>query len=262
MSYSTIAVEVADGVARVTLNRPASFNAMNLEMCRELAALALDCQERDDIRVVLVTGAGKAFCAGGDLAAFRAQGDGLTRHVKEMATVLHVALSRFARMEAPLLAAVNGVAAGAGFSLVTASDLVVAAEGARFTMAYTRAGLSPDGSSTWYLPRIVGLRRAMEMALMNPVLSAEEAKAWGLVNKVVPDGECLAEAEKLARGLAEGPPRAYGAVKKLLALSLDSSLESQLERETHYIAEMTRTADAREGIAAFLEKRKPTFTGR
>jgi 2-(1,2-epoxy-1,2-dihydrophenyl)acetyl-CoA isomerase len=262
MAYQALAVEVAEGVARVTLNRPESFNAMNMEMCRELAALALDCQEREDVRAVLITGAGKAFCAGGDLASFQAQGDGLTRHVTEMATVLHVAISRLARMEAPVVAAVNGVAAGAGFSLVTACDLVLAAESARFTMAYTRAGLSPDGSGTYFLPRIVGLRRAMEMALTNPVLSASEAQAWGIVNRVLPDDACLDEAGRLARSLAAGPTRAYGAVKKLLATSFDDSLEGQLERETHYIAEMTRTADAREGIAAFLEKRRPTFSGR
>jgi len=261
VGYQTLGFEIVEGMATITLNRPESLNAMNMEMCRELMSAALDCEEAQ-VRAVVVTGAGKAFCAGGDLATFHAEKDDLPRYVKEMATALHVSLSRLARLDAPVLAAVNGVAAGGGFSLVTACDLAVAARSARFTMAYTRAGLSPDGSSTYFLPRIVGQRRAMELALLNPVLSADEALDWGIVNRVVDDGACLAETMRLARELADGAPLAHAAVKRMLAASLNDTLESQLERETGSIAGMARTADAREGIAAFLEKRKPRFQGR
>ena len=261
MAYATLGFEIAADVATITLNRPESLNAMNMEMCRELMSAALDCEEAQ-VRAVVVTGAGKAFCAGGDLATFHAQKDSLPRYVKEMATALHVSLSRLARLDAPVLAAVNGVAAGGGFSLVCACDLVLAARSARFTMAYTRAGLSPDGGSTYFLPRIVGQRRAMELALLNPVLSADEALDWGIVNRVVDDGACLAETMRLARELADGAPLAHAAVKRMLSASLNDTLESQLDRETRNIAGMARTADAREGIAAFLEKRKPRFQGR
>jgi 2-(1,2-epoxy-1,2-dihydrophenyl)acetyl-CoA isomerase len=261
VAYATLGFEIAADVATITLNRPESLNAMNMEMCRELMSAVLDCEEAR-VRAVVVTGAGKAFCAGGDLATFHAQKDSLPRYVKEMATALHVSLSRLARLDAPVLAAVNGVAAGGGFSLVCACDLVLAARSARFTMAYTRAGLSPDGGSTYFLPRIVGQRRAMELALLNPVLSADEARDWGIVNRVVDDAACLAETMRLARELADGAPLAHAAVKRMLAASLNDTLESQLERETGSIAGMARTADAREGIAAFLEKRKPRFHGR
>lgn len=262
MAYETLRFEIRDRVARITLERPDRFNAMNLEMSRELMSLAIECGENPEIRAVLLTGAGKAFCAGGDLPSFRATGDGLARHVKEMTTYLHAAISRFAWMAPPLVVAVNGVAAGAGFSLALAADLAVAAQSARFTMAYTRAGLSPDGSSSYYLPRLVGLRRAMELSLTNRQLSAEEALDWGIVNRVVADEACLEQAEALAVELAGGATRAYGAVKKLLAMSFGDSLEGQLERETRSIAEMAHTADAREGIEAFCEKRPPSFAGR
>lgn len=262
MAYETLNFEIADQVGRITLMRPDSFNAMNLEMTRELMAVAIECGENPDVRAVLITGTGKAFCAGGDLPSFRAQGDRLARHVKEMTTYLHAAISRFAWMPAPLVGAINGVAAGAGFSLALACDLSLAAESARFTMAYTRAGLSPDGSSSYYLPRLVGLRRAMELSLTNRALSAAEALEWGLVNRVVADADCLSEAEALAKQLAAGATRAYGAVKQMLTLSLGDSLEGQLEREARFIAEMAHTEDAREGIAAFCEKRPPSFRGR
>jgi len=260
--YETLDFEIRDQLARITLNRPDRFNAMNLEMSRELMTLAIECGENPELRAVLITGAGKAFCAGGDLPSFRAKGDGLARHVKEMTTYLHAAISRFAWMQAPLIGAVNGVAAGAGFSLALACDLVVAAQSARFTMAYTRAGLSPDGSSSYYLPRLVGLRRALELSLTNRVLGADEALEWGIVNRVVADADCMTRAEALAQELAAGPTRACGAVKKLMLMSLNDSLEGQLERETRCIAEMTHTADAREGIEAFCDKRPPRFSGR
>jgi 2-(1,2-epoxy-1,2-dihydrophenyl)acetyl-CoA isomerase len=170
-------------------------------------------------------------------------------------------MSRLARANAPLITAVNGAAAGAGMSLAIAGDLVLAAESARFTMAYTRAGLTPDGSSTYFLPRIVGLKRALELTLTNRVLSAQEALEWGIVTRVVANDDLLREASDLAQELADGPTLALGAAKRLLHASLDDRLETQMELETRAIADMSLTADGREGIAAFHEKRAPGFRG-
>jgi 2-(1,2-epoxy-1,2-dihydrophenyl)acetyl-CoA isomerase len=160
-----------------------------------------------------------------------------------------------------VIGAVNGTAAGAGFSLVMACDLAVAAESAVFTMAYTNAGLSPDGGSTFYMPRKIGDRRTRELMLTNRVLKAPEALTWGIVNDVVPDAEVLDRATKLAGRLAAGPTLAFGAVKNLLNGSFDQTLESQMELEARSIGEMSATADGQEGIRAFLEKRKPGFRG-
>jgi 2-(1,2-epoxy-1,2-dihydrophenyl)acetyl-CoA isomerase len=164
-------------------------------------------------------------------------------------------------MDAPLVVAVNGTAAGAGFSVAISGDLVLAAESAKFAMAYTAAGLSPDGSSSFFLPRLVGMRRAQELMLTNRRLSAAEALDWGLVSQVVPDAELADTAFALAKQLAAGPTRALGMVKKLLATSFQESLETQMELEARGIAEMAGTADGREGIDAFLSKRAPGFRG-
>jgi 2-(1,2-epoxy-1,2-dihydrophenyl)acetyl-CoA isomerase len=161
-----------------------------------------------------------------------------------------------------VIAAVNGAAGGAGFSIVMAADIAIAAQGAKFAMAYTNAGLSPDGSSTFYMPRKIGDRRTRELMLTNRVLSAAEALEWGVVNQVVADGEALAAAMALAKRLAAGPTRAYGAVKALLNETFEHGLESQMELEARRIAEMVVSEDGQEGIRAFVEKRKPVFSGR
>jgi 2-(1,2-epoxy-1,2-dihydrophenyl)acetyl-CoA isomerase len=182
-------------------------------------------------------------------------------HLKEVTTYLHAAVSRFTRMDAPVIAAVNGTAAGAGMSMVCCCDIVLAAESAKFTMAYTRVGLTPDGSSTYFLPRIVGLKRALELTLTNRMLSAQEACEWGIVNKVVPDAQLQAEAETLAAQLAAGATGALGSAKRLLHSGWTETLETQMELETQSIAVRAHTTDGREGIAAFLEKRTAKFTG-
>ena len=173
----------------------------------------------------------------------------------------HAAVSRFSRMDAPLIAAVNGMAAGAGFSLAAACDLSVAAESARFASQYTAASLSPDGSSTYFVPRLVGTRRAMELMLTNRRLSAAEALEWGLINAVVPDDELKAHVGELAQTLARGATLAFGSVKRLLHDSLSATLETQMETEAREIASLTKSRDGREGVRAFLEKRAPEFIG-
>ena len=260
--YSTLIYEVKNGVAHIMLNRPDAANGINLELAQDLDQAAIKCDEDPAVRAVLIWGAGKLFCAGGDLKSFAPKSESeLPRYLEDVTTNLHRAISRFARMSAPVMAAVHGSAAGAGFSLACACDLVIAAESAKFTMAYTRAGLTPDGSATYYLPRIVGSRRALELALLNPVLSAKEAHALGIVTRVVPDAELMAQATALAEQLASGPTRAYRGVKRLLLDSATSTLEEQMARETETICATAWSRDAREGIAAFVGKRAPKFSG-
>lgn len=262
MPYETIDLQVRDKVAWITLNRPEALNALDLQMAKDLFDISNRLSSDRTVRAAVLTGAGeKAFCAGGDVAGFAADPPVLDQLVRQMTTYLHGAVSRFAWMDAPLIAAVNGVAAGGGLSLVACCDLAISAEHARYTSAYTQIGLSPDGSSSYYLSRLLGTRRAMELYLTNRVLTAAEALDWGLVNKVVPGASLLDEAGALATKFANGPTRAYGGVKKLLLMAPHESLESQMERESRSVAELCMTADSVEGVRAFLDKRAPRFTG-
>lgn len=261
MTFETLLFEHTDGVAVITLNRPEAANALSPQMARELSDVAIRCDDDPAVRAVVLTGAGRMFCAGGDLGSIAAAGSGARSVVKQMAGDLHMAISRFVRGAAPVIAAVNGTAAGAGMSLVAACDLAIASRGAVFTMAYTRAGLAPDGSSTFFMPRRIGDRRTRELMLTNRVLSADEALEWGIVNQVVEPEAVMASALGLARDLAGGPTLAFGAVKTLLNGTFEQALESQMELEARAIAELSVSADGQEGIRAFLEKRKPEFTG-
>ena len=261
MSFETLIYEVADSVATVTFNTPKSANALGPLGAREFRTVAEAADDDANVRAVVLTGAGKMFCAGGDLGSFAEAGTGARRLIMEMAGDLHLGLSRLARTSAPVIGAINGTAAGAGLSLVMACDLAVAAESAVFTMAYTRAGLSPDGSSTFYMPRKIGDRRARELMLTNRVLRSAEALDWGVVNEVVPDEEVLARAHALARQLAQGPTAAFGAVKTLMNGTFGQTLESQMELEARAIGDLVLGTDGQEGINAFLEKRKPVFKG-
>ncbi len=262
MTYDRIVYEVREGVAWITINRPAVFNALDLQTMKELLDIANRCGSDSRIRAAVLTGAGtKAFCAGGDIANFIEKETEIALHLKEMTTYLHMAVSRFAWMNAPLIAAVNGVAAGAGLSVVTFCDLAVAADTATFTSAYSKLGFTPDGSSSYFLSRILGTRRSMDLYMTNRVLTASEALDWGLVNRVVPANDLLAEAGKLAAQLADGPTRAHGGIKKLLLTAPTETLESQMERETRMIVEMATSVDGREGVRAFSKKRKPRFRG-
>lgn len=261
MTYTTLLFDVKDSIAHITLNRPTAANSINLDLAKDLMYAVLRCDEDPDIRTVLVSGAGNLFCGGGDLKDFKAKGEQLPYYVKEVTAYLHSAISRMTRMAPIVVAAVHGAAAGAGMSLAIACDFVIAAEAARFTVAYTRIALTPDGSMSYFLPRIVGLRRALELTLTNRVLTAHEALEWGIVNRVVPDAELLNQAKAFAAQLASGPTRAFGVAKRLLHLGWTETLETQMEHESQLIANSARAADAQEGIAAFLGKRKAEFKG-
>lgn len=262
MEYQHLILERRDQVATITLNRPEAFNALNLALGRELFRAVLEVDDDPEVRAVVITGAGRAFCAGGDVKDFAAHLDRIGALVKELTTYLHGAVSRLCRSDKPVIMAVNGVAAGGGLSFALSGDLVVAAESARFTMAYSRIAASPDGSSSYFLPRLVGLRRALELYFTNRELSAREALEWGLVTRVVPDPELLAAAHALARDLAQGPTRAFGAAKRLFHQATWEGLETQMELEAQAIAACGRTEDFRVGVTAFARKEAPVFRGR
>lgn len=258
-SYQTLTLDIAGPVARITLNRPEQANGIDMAMGRELMMAAIECDENPAVRAVILTACGKFFSAGGDLKSFADMGDTISAGIKELTTYLHAAISRLARMDAPVVVAVNGVAAGAGMSLALCGDLVLAARSAKFSMAYTAAGLSPDGGATWLLPRLVGLQRSRELMLLNRRLTADEAADWGMLTRVVDDEQLMSEAESLAAQLAAGPTKAFGKVKGLLAETFETGLEAQMELEARAIAALSQSADGQEGIQAFLEKRKPVF---
>jgi len=251
--------ERVDDVARLVLNRPDAMNAMDMTLMKDLRAAAERCAG-ESVRAVVLTGAGRAFSAGGDLAAF-GDADDAPQLLKALTVELHAAEVALAHLDAPVIAAVNGTAAGAGLSLACSCDYVVAAETAKFTMAYTGAGLVPDGGSTFFLPRLIGLRRTQELMLTNRVLTAAEALDWQLINQVAAPDALEADVMQLATRLAAGPSRAFGEVKRLLLASAGRALEAQLDLEGDSISASAGTPDGQEGIRAFLEKRKPSFKG-
>lgn len=264
----TIDYAVADAVATITLNRPDAMNALSLEMKRELLA-ALE-RARDDARVraVLLTGSGRAFCAGQDLrehAGGMADGDAKPINAKLMNTVrehYNPIVRLVTGMGKPVVAAVNGVAAGAGAGLAFACDLRIAAEGARFVMAFSGVGLAPDTGVSWTLQRLAGPAVARELLLLGEPVDAQRALRLGLVNRVVPDGELPAVAGELARRLAAGPTAAYAATKRALDFAAVHTLDEALELEAELQEACAATEDHRAAVKAFLEKRRPTFSGR
>jgi 2-(1,2-epoxy-1,2-dihydrophenyl)acetyl-CoA isomerase len=262
MDYQSLTLERKDNVATITLNRPDAFNALNLALGRDLFHASIEVDEDPEVRCVVVTGTGKAFCAGGDVKDFVDNLPRVGALVKELTTYLHGAVSRFCRTDKPVIMAINGVAAGGGLSLALSGDLVVATESARFTMAYSKIAATPDGSSSYFLPRLIGMRRTMELYFTNRVLTAREAFEWGLVTRVVPDTEFKAAVATLAREMAQGPSRAYGGAKRLFHESTWTSLETQMELEAQAIANSGRTEDFRAGVTAFAEKKSPVFRGR
>lgn len=261
MSYKTIILNIENGTATLTLNRPENYNALSLELAGELLEAVLECDEKSSVKVIIITGAGKAFCAGGDVKEFYQNLDHASTYLKRLTGQLHKSIAKICRMPKPVIAAVNGVAAGGGFSLTLACDFTVGCESAKFVPAYSEIAATPDLGMTYFLPRLVGGKKAFELAFLKKLLTAQEAKEWGLVNQVMPDDELMTAVSRLAEKLVDSSSLAMGATKKLFQLSLSQTLESQMENETEFIARAGATDDFKEGVAAFTERRKPKFRG-
>lgn len=257
---SPVLLTIEQAVAVITLNRPRVLNAIDAQTARSLSDVIARVTQDGTARALLLRGEGRAFCAGGDVARF-VEGDPRAA-IEAIIDPLHEALRALDALKLPTLVAVQGPVAGAGFSLAMACDLCIAADDAVFTMAYSRIGASPDGSATYRLPRLVGTRKALELAMLAEPLSAAEAQAIGLVNRVVPAASLQSEATALARRLAQGPTAAYARIKHLVGRSLGNDLSAQLDLEREAFLAGARTADFREGAQAFLAKRPPLFEGR
>ena len=254
-----IEVVKTDAIAQITLNRPEAYNAFNYNLVSQLANHLTTLAGDDNVGGVVVTGRGKAFCAGGDLkwALGYPARPGAAFHT--LASLFHQAILEIRRMNKPVVAAVNGVAAGGGFSLALACDFRVMEKSAVFRQAYTSNGLCIDGGGTFTLPRLVGYARALEIAAFDEPISADQALSWGLVTKVVEDGQALAEATTMVQLLARRSLNSYGWTKKLITDAFNTSLESQLELERSALEACADHPDGREGLAAFSEKRKPKY---
>ena len=263
MEFETITFAVKDRIGTLTMNRPDEANALNAKMARELFEISVLCSRDKSLGALIVTANGKMFNAGGDLKEFdNPPGGRQDEHLSRVASDLHNAIIRFQYMDAPVIMAVNGTAAGGGFSLALSGDYILASDKAKFVSAYTASGLTPDGSSTYFLAKHVGLLRAKELFLTNRMLSADEAKQWGFVTEVVAHDNLTTKANELAIELASGPTKAYGGVKRMLLSSFSSPIESQLDSETRHIVGTMDTQDGPHGLNAFLNKEKPRFVGR
>lgn len=263
ISEGLVLLRIEDGIAHLTLNRPDASNGMNVEFLKALCDAIMRCHGEPGVRVVLLRGNGKNFCAGGDVHTFASKGEQMPDYLRMATAWLQNAVTGLMRIEAPVLTAVQGFAAGGGgFGLVCASDLVIAGESAKFLGGATRVGMAPDAGVTVTLSRLVGLRRAAELVFTNPVLSAAQARDMGIINRVVPDAELDDAALKWAREIAQGAPKALAAAKRLLWSGIGTGIDACLSEEARTVSELSGTADAREGLAAVIEKRKPVFTGR
>lgn len=260
---SAVLYEVCDKVATITLNRPESLNSVNPAMIDGLLASSSQAADDAQVRAVVVRGAGEHFMAGGDLKWFREQTALPAQNRRECFTALiegvHASVLNFKQMKKPVIAAVHGAVAGFGLSLMMAADLVLASESSYFTLAYSNIALSPDGGATWSLPRQVGLKQAMEIALLGERFDAARARELGLVNRLVAPEQLASEAQKLARRLADGPADALAHTKVLINQSFDNSLAAQLLAEQGFFADCAALPDFAEGLAAFFEKRRPNY---
>jgi 2-(1,2-epoxy-1,2-dihydrophenyl)acetyl-CoA isomerase len=262
MSYQTILFSIEGGVGRLTLNRPDKLNSFNTQMHGEVRD-ALRLLEQSEARVLVLTGAGRGFCAGQDLADRAVApgsegvdlGESIEKYYKPLVLALH-------RLPMPVIAAVNGVAAGAGANIALACDIVIAARSASFVQAFAKLGLVPDSGGTWTLPRLVGTARALGLTLLGDKLPAEQAAAWGMIWQCVDDAQLTTTVDSLARALAVAPTRGLAATKSAIRASWQHSLEQQLDIERDAQRELGRSADYTEGVAAFGAKRAPAFTGR
>lgn len=256
-----VKLSVASGIATIALNRPHVMNAMDGEMMRQLRPVTEAVEKDSSVRAVVLRGEGAAFMAGGDVAVFHQHLAELPDLIVTWGREMHAAFLALRRMGKPVLASVHGAVAGGGFSLMCAADLAIAAADTRFTLAYANIGASPDGGSTYFLPRLVGYKKTMEMIMLPDRFDAETARLHGLVNWVVPNEKLAAETMRIAQRLAAGPTRAYAEAKRLVNQSLDP-LDAQMEQELQAFSRCARGPDLKEGVSAFVEKRKPVFTGK
>ncbi len=263
MAYQTILFDLSKGVARLTLNRPDRLNSFTVAMHEEVADALTQVERDDTVRAMLLTGAGRGFCAGQDLAD-RAVAPGAEPVDLGRSVELYYAplIRRLSGLDKPVVCAVNGVAAGAGANIALACDIVIAARSAKFIQSFANIGLIPDSGGTWVLPRLVGLARALGLALTGDPLPAETAESWGLIWKCVDDDALEREASTLAARFASGPTRGLAATKHALRASSLQSLSDELDIERDLMRELGRSADYQEGVAAFTAKRRPSFTGR
>tara|TARA_Y100001970_G_scaffold75476_1_gene95609 strand:+ start:63 stop:851 length:789 start_codon:yes stop_codon:yes gene_type:complete len=261
VSEKTVTLEKNNNIAIVKLNRPDNANTINLDLVKDLYEAFKDCHHDEKIRAVIFTGNGSMFSGGGDLSSFVAETDNLGPFITDMTTYFHLAVTLMHRMEKPIVVAINGTAAGGGLSLALSGDIIISSENAKFSAAYTAAGLSPDGSMTYIMPRLIGLKKTKELMITNRRLTAHEALNIGLIDQVAKDDELQNIAMETAVKLSEGATKAYGAVKTLLADSFSSTLESHLEEEARSLNIRAQGHDGKEGVKAFIEKRKPNFKG-
>jgi 2-(1,2-epoxy-1,2-dihydrophenyl)acetyl-CoA isomerase len=260
---SSILVSLDGGVLTVTLNRPDKLNAFNPEMHQRLKAALERARDEPAVRSVLLTGAGRGFCAGQDLAERNvAAGAAPIDLSVTIGSYYNPLVRRMRELPKPIVCAVNGVAAGAGANIALACDLVLAARSSSFVQAFSRIGLLPDSGGTFFLPRLAGTARAMGLALLAEKLSAEDAERWGLIWKALDDAQLMQEASSIARALAEGPTKAYGLIKKAMHASASNTLDAQLDLERDLQREAGSSEDYREGVSAFMQKRKPVFKGK
>lgn len=258
-----VLLDITDGIARIRLNRPEASNAVDAELLRVLHGVVLRCHAEPGVRVVVLSGEGRNFCAGGDVKTFLGKGAELPDYLREATAWLQLATAALIQLKAPVIAQVQGFAAGgAGFGFVCAADLVVAAEGARFFSGAVRVGMAPDGGTTVTLARIVGLRRALDILLTNPTLSAAEAHDLGIVSRVVPDDELAAAVDSLAAELAAQPPLGLAATKRLVWDGLGSTVADRMPEEARVVSELSGTADSLEALAAVVERRPGVYEGR
>lgn len=261
MTYQTLSFDVRDGVGHLRFTPPKGVTVVNPAFARELRDVMVAIEFDDAVKAVSITAEGKVFCAGGDLVFFNEQGDALQAAASQMIIDLHSALYKMNRIPKPFVAGIRGAVGGAGMSMAGAFDLVVSGESAKYSMAYTNAGLTPDGTSSYFIARHIGLRRMLDLTLTNRVLSAAEAENWGFVNRVVGDDEVDTATAELAQTLADGPSWATGMAKRVVYHGVDRPLEEAGEFEGTAITTAMGRHDGPEGIAAFLERRAPNFTG-
>lgn len=257
----SVLVERDGPVTIVTLNRPDVLNALDQELSERFLEAVRAAEADSSVRCVVIRGAGRAFMAGGDVRGFHRDLAKIDQVSGDLIETFHEAVEIVVRMPKPVVASLHGAVAGAGLSLALAADLAIAADTAVFTLAYANIGINPDGGSTWFLPRVVGRRRAMELAMLADRFDAAKALDLGIVNRVVPEGSLEAETTALAERLAAGPTRAYATTKMLISGSFDRTLQGQLDLERESFVDGTATRDFREGVTAFVEKRKPDFRG-